>query len=637
MSVRETRGSMRLKVRGNLWLALCVTLGTFSAPSANAQVVTDYTATTTENQVEQFSLANSNLGRAPTGIGPNLFNYVAVALTPTADGSYTFGQTSSSIDTVMIVYSPSFNPAQPEANIIAYNDDSGNAFVCGSGGRCPSVRQNLLAGQPITLVISSYRSGTPLDLPQGFFADGAGAVTFEPATVAPSNTAPVADAGPTQSVASAAVVTLDGTASSDGDNDPLTYSWTQISGPPVTLSNASAATPTFTAPELSVGAADVTLVFSLTVNDGTVDSAADTVTITVTALSATPATEFAASEDTIRAVIVDDATRSLQSTIASNRRLVRDARARFVYQQQASSDPGQLASRNNVPFDIDGGVEINRLGVDATGTFFQQAGFGDGSTRRLFFGDFDIQHDSETGSSTATLNGSIAWELMVSDKTMLGYFIGGELARSTIDGAFDGTQKRMGVNAGGYAVHQFGEALYLDGFLSFGAGRNNLEMGDGVLDLDSDYTTRTATLGAAVSGIYAYRGYGFRPELAMSYGRTWIGDIDFTGRAFGLVDDTLSLDAGSVTVAEVTFRPEVLVPLDGRMPGESISFVSFAPRLICEQVKAVTTEETCGSGAELGISSRSEDGLSVISARIVADRLGDRTNTAFQLNLEHRF
>jgi outer membrane autotransporter protein len=453
----------------------------------------------------------------------------------------------------------------------------------------------------------------------------------------PPNAAPVANAGSAQSVASAASVTLDGSTSSDGDNDPLTYNWTQISGPPVTLSDPTTSNPTFTAPTLSVGQADVTLVFSLTVNDGTVDSAADTVTITVTAPSATPATEFAASDDTIRAVIVDDATRSLQSTIASNRRLVRDARARFVYQQQASADPGQMVSRNDVPFDIDGGIDVTRMGVDARGTFFQQSGSGDGSTRRVFFGDFDIQHDSGTGSSTATLTGSIAWERMVSDKTMLGYFIGGELARSTIDGAFDGTQKRIGVNAGGYAVHQFGEALYLDGFLSFGAGRNNLEIADGVLALDSDYTTRTATFGAAVSGIYALQGYGFRPELSLSYGRTWIGDVDFTGRAYGLVDNRLSLDAGSVTMANVTLRPEVLVPLDGRTPDDSISFVSFAPRLICEQVRAVTTVEICGGGAEIGISSRSEDGLSAVSARIVADRLGERTNTAFQLNLEHRF
>ena len=73
-------------------------------------------------------------------------------------------------------------------------------------------------------------------------------------------------------------VSLDGSGSSDPDGDTLTYAWTQSSGPGVTLSGASSANPGFTAPN-----ANATLVFSLTVNDGTDDSAADTVAITVVA------------------------------------------------------------------------------------------------------------------------------------------------------------------------------------------------------------------------------------------------------------------------------------------------------------------------------------------------------------------
>ena len=61
------------------------------------------------------------------------------------------------------------------------------------------------------------------------------------------NVAPVANAGPAQTVASATpTVTLNGSASSDPDSgpSPLTYKWTQTAGPAVTLSSTTVAGPT---------------------------------------------------------------------------------------------------------------------------------------------------------------------------------------------------------------------------------------------------------------------------------------------------------------------------------------------------------------------------------------------------------
>jgi hypothetical protein len=59
---------------------------------------------------------------------------------------------------------------------------------------------------------------------------------------------------------------LNGSASSDPDSDPLTYSWVQVSGPAVTLSGANTAFPQFTAPFVNTTGA--TLQFQLTVDDG---------------------------------------------------------------------------------------------------------------------------------------------------------------------------------------------------------------------------------------------------------------------------------------------------------------------------------------------------------------------------------
>jgi hypothetical protein len=106
-----------------------------------------------------------------------------------------------------------------------------------------------------------------------------GTVNSAPDTVTIStlNSAPVANAGPDQTVFLGDTVTLDGSGSSDVDGDPLTFGWSLTSAPPdssATLSDPTAVMPTFVVDRPG------TYVAQLIVNDGTVNSAPDTVTIT---------------------------------------------------------------------------------------------------------------------------------------------------------------------------------------------------------------------------------------------------------------------------------------------------------------------------------------------------------------------
>jgi K319-like protein len=100
-------------------------------------------------------------------------------------------------------------------------------------------------------------------------------------TAAPAaNPPPVADAGSNQSVASGApLVTLHGTQSHDPDGQALTYRWTAPAG--VTLSSATVASPTFTAPGVAPGSPALTLSFSLVVSDADASSTASTVLVIV--------------------------------------------------------------------------------------------------------------------------------------------------------------------------------------------------------------------------------------------------------------------------------------------------------------------------------------------------------------------
>ncbi|MBJ6800279.1 PKD domain-containing protein [Geomonas propionica] len=80
------------------------------------------------------------------------------------------------------------------------------------------------------------------------------------------NHAPVANAGTDLTYNEGSLVTLNGTSSSDPDLDALSYTWSQVGGPAVILSDATSPNPTFTAPLVGMGGEDLT--FQLVVNDG---------------------------------------------------------------------------------------------------------------------------------------------------------------------------------------------------------------------------------------------------------------------------------------------------------------------------------------------------------------------------------
>jgi RHS repeat-associated protein len=129
-------------------------------------------------------------------------------------------------------------------------------------------------------------------------------------TISTADTAPVANAGPNQSIIVGTTVQLDGSGSTDVDSQPLTYLWSFVSvpnGSNAALSNTTAVKPTFFADVLG------SYVVQLVVNDGFLNSTPSQVTIT-TGDTAPVANAGPAQNVVIGAVVTLDGTGSASAT-----------------------------------------------------------------------------------------------------------------------------------------------------------------------------------------------------------------------------------------------------------------------------------------------------------------------------------
>jgi len=162
------------------------------------------------------------------------------------------GTASSDIDGDLLTFQWSF-VARPAGSQASLTDEAapGPAFVADLPGR-----------YVVQLVVSD------------------GVAVSRPATVTidTRNSQPVANAGAEQTATLGATVQLDGSGSSDVDQDPLTFRWSFVSRPAgsaAVLSDTAAVNPTFVADAIGL------FVVQLIVNDGALDSAPATSAITV--------------------------------------------------------------------------------------------------------------------------------------------------------------------------------------------------------------------------------------------------------------------------------------------------------------------------------------------------------------------
>ena len=254
-----------------------LTSETTAAPQFTADLAGTYTITLIVNDSNVSSpsstvtIVASVTNSAPmANAGPN--QNIQIGTTVTLDGT---ASTDANSDTLSYKWNMIGRPATSLASLSSTSSPN------------PKFTADVMGIYTITLLVNDGKlDSTPV-----------------PVTVIASNTnsAPVSNAGTAQSVVAGAVVTLDGTSSSDANSDPLTFKWYWATKPPgsnAAMSLDTSAKPTFTADRAGA------YVFTLIVNDGKVSSEIAAVTITASVANAAPVANAGAAQSVTTASVV---------------------------------------------------------------------------------------------------------------------------------------------------------------------------------------------------------------------------------------------------------------------------------------------------------------------------------------------
>ncbi|WP_146186267.1 PKD domain-containing protein [Limnohabitans sp. WS1] len=280
-------------VAQNITTGNLVTLNGSNSSDANGDALT-YSWSLTSKPVGSTAILSSATSAMPTFTADVAGAYVASVVVND-------GKVSSTVSIVTV--NATVANAAPVANAgVAQNITAGNLVTLNGSNSSDANNDALtfiwtLTSKPAgsTAILSSATSAMPTftaDVAGAYVAslfvnDGKVSSTVSTVTVNATveNAAPVANAGVAQNITAGNLVTLNGSNSSDANNDALTFIWTLTSKPAgstAILSSATSAMPTFTADVAG------TYVASLVVNDGKVSSTVSTVTVNATVENAAP-------------------------------------------------------------------------------------------------------------------------------------------------------------------------------------------------------------------------------------------------------------------------------------------------------------------------------------------------------------
>ncbi|MCL7405020.1 fibronectin type III domain-containing protein [Paradonghicola geojensis] len=359
--------------------------------------------------------------------------------------------------------------------------------------------------------------------------------------------------------------------------------------------------------------------------------------LSVQVTTPSPQSTFDEVKDEVVSQVQAVALQNLRNSVQETTNFMFSARDRFIASRRMD-ETSMLSSRNNVPFDIEGSTSVSTSSANIDGSFFGQFGDFDGTYRRITSGDFNLQRD-EGGNTTAALSGRIAWEYLTSDTAMLGWFVGAEYVQSDLNGTFSGDQTSFGASIGGYFVSELQDQLYLDGHLTLKQNEHDLMLSNGMLELESIYHSTTVLGGLTLTGVSTIdESSELWPTLSINAAQSDLGAIGFTGTAYGLTDNSLSMDGGVVSYADVSVAPKYRVAMDGQSLANSLLVASVTPKVMCEYTElGSTTSRNCGSGLMLGLLGTTKEGNGTLELELGLDSIGGATRHSVALSADLKY
>ena len=361
---------------------------------------------------------------------------------------------------------------------------------------------------------------------------------------------------------------------------------------------------------------------------GTVNTASNVINVQ----AGTPASALAAAQPTLEQIVLRQAQKTLSSQASIDQRMIRSGMQRLVQRQRLN----RQQSNRFLPLDVDGAARFDNGEFRLNGDFFALSSVAKQSAEVVTTGAFNFVSDRD-GNFSGYFNGRSSLEVQLAHDMVLGYFLGVEVGRARLSGTFSGRQDSYGLNAGGYVLRSFNDVSYITGFAALGRNKNQLVVSNGTLQVDSDFDSTTLRLGASATGVFKTARIEIWPELSFSYAKSRVGSQVVAAQAYGLTANNLSLAGGDVEMGQLMFMPQIKWPLGDGRDGAAVANFSLSPRLTCRVTRGVGGSRDCGTGAALGYSAASGDGMTFFNATVEFDNVADTKNGPLTFNVEHNF